>query len=197
MAPDGRPPEFFLGAEATEQVADWLASVGLESEPNIVAMAPGAAHATKRWPLEHWRRLIRQCGHGRPRRRHRGWARRCRPGAALSDDAGARVANAAGTFGLQATGALLQRARALVSGDTGVMHMATGSGNAGGGAVRPHGRGLWFLPLHPPRPPCWSCPSPAGPAPRRGARGARWATTAAWSISSPASCTEALGRRLR
>ncbi|HMU62585.1 MAG TPA: glycosyltransferase family 9 protein, partial [Gemmatimonadales bacterium] len=35
---------------------------------------------------------------------------------------------AAGQFGLQGTGALLSRASALVSGDTGVMHMATGVG---------------------------------------------------------------------
>ncbi len=34
----------------------------------------------------------------------------------------------AGRFGLQGTGALLKRSRALVSGDTGVMHMATGVG---------------------------------------------------------------------
>ena len=34
----------------------------------------------------------------------------------------------AGEFSLQETGALIARARALVSGDTGVMHMATGVG---------------------------------------------------------------------
>jgi heptosyltransferase-2 len=36
--------------------------------------------------------------------------------------------SAAGRFGLQMTGAVLRRAKALVSGDTGVMHMATGVG---------------------------------------------------------------------
>ena len=53
IKPDGCPPDFFLGAEAGEEVFDWLRTVGLEREPNIVALAPGAAHATKRWPLEH------------------------------------------------------------------------------------------------------------------------------------------------
>ena len=38
------------------------------------------------------------------------------------------MASAAGEFSLQETGALLTRAAALVSGDTGVMHMATGVG---------------------------------------------------------------------
>ena len=36
-----------------------------------------------------------------------------------------QVASAAGVFGLQSTGALLRRSMAVVSGDTGVMHMAT------------------------------------------------------------------------
>ncbi len=49
-------------------------------------------------------------------------------GASLAAGSSGRVASAAGSFGLQATGALLRRARALVSGDTGVMHMATGVG---------------------------------------------------------------------
>jgi ADP-heptose:LPS heptosyltransferase len=38
------------------------------------------------------------------------------------------VVVAAGRFGLQGSGALLARSAALVSGDTGVMHMATGVG---------------------------------------------------------------------
>src|SRR2546423_370311 len=41
---------------------------------------------------------------------------------------GGAAASAAGEFSLQETGALLQRARVVVSGDTGIMHMATGVG---------------------------------------------------------------------
>src|SRR5205814_7561523 len=39
-----------------------------------------------------------------------------------------QAVTAAGEFSLQETGALLARARVLVSNDTGVMHMATGVG---------------------------------------------------------------------
>ena len=128
VAPDGSPPEFFLGAEAAEQVSAWLASVGLESEPNILAIAPGAAHATKRWPLEHWRALVDKNVKDGFAVVVVGGPDDAALGMALADNRKGRVVSAAGSFGLQATGALLQRARALVSGDTGVMHMATGVG---------------------------------------------------------------------
>jgi len=46
----------------------------------------------------------------------------------VAEGGGNSVASAAGEFSLQETGALLARARVVVSGDTGVMHMATGVG---------------------------------------------------------------------
>lgn len=128
VTPDGGPPEFFLGPEAGEQVSAWLASVGLESESNIVAIAPGAAHATKRWPLEHWRALVDKNVKDGFAVVVVGGPDDAALGATLADSGRGRVASSAGVFGLQATGALLQRARALIAGDTGVMHMATGVG---------------------------------------------------------------------
>ena len=169
VTPDGAPPEFFLGAEAGEQVAAWLASVGWEAETNIVAMAPGAAHATKRWPIEHWRMLVDKMVKEGFAVAIVGGPGDVALGAALSESGGGRVASSAGVFGLQATGALLHRARALVSGDTGVMHMATGVGTPVlalfGPTVEafgffPYARqaGVLELPL-----PCRPCTSQGGP----------------------------------
>ncbi len=169
VGPDGLPPDFFVGAEASEQVTAWLTSVGLESEPNIVAMAPGAAHATKRWPLEHWRVLVDTAVSDGLAVVIVGGPNDAALGAALSEARGKRVANAAGVFGLQATGALLKRARTLVSGDTGVMHMATGVGTPVvalfGPTVEAFGffpyssqAGVLELPL-----PCRPCTSQGGP----------------------------------
>lgn len=128
VTPDGGPPDFFLGPEAGQEVAGWLDAVGLAGEPEIIAVAPGAAHATKRWPLEHWGALI-------DRLVSDGFAVAILGGpddaplaARLLARSRSRVASATGGFGLQATGALLRRVRALVSGDTGVMHMATAVG---------------------------------------------------------------------
>jgi lipopolysaccharide heptosyltransferase II len=169
VAPDGGPPEFVVGAEASEQVSAWLDSVGLESEPDIVAMAPGAAHATKRWPPEHWRTLIDKSVRGGLAVVIVGGPHDAALGALLSDGGGGRVVSAAGLFGLQATGALLKRARALVSGDTGVMHMATGVGTPVVALFGPTVEAFGFFPyasqatvLELPLP-CRPCTSQGGP----------------------------------
>lgn len=125
VEPDGGPPEFYLTPAARAHMTHWLAEIGLDRKP-FAALAPGAAHATKRWPIAHWRGLsdrLRQLGLGivvvgGPQDR------------VLADELGgsADIANAAGEFSLQETGACLARATVAVSGDTGVMHMATGVG---------------------------------------------------------------------
>ena len=145
VRPDSGPPEFFLGAGARDRVARWLGERGLAGRP-FVALAPGAAHATKRWPIAHWIALA---------------ARLRAAGSALvvvggPDDrglAGQLAANGglesgAGEFSLQETGALIAQARALVSGDTGVMHMATGVGTPVVALYGPTVEQFGFFPYH-------------------------------------------------
>lgn len=125
VEPDGAPPEFFLAPAARERIASWLAQHGLDRQP-FAALAPGAAHATKRWPIPHWKALagrLRELGYGLVAIGGPGESDR-ELAAALGPD----VVNAAGAFTLQETGACLARAAVLVSGDTGVMHLATGVG---------------------------------------------------------------------
>ncbi len=125
VQPDGDPPDFFLAPTARERVAHWLAERGLDRQP-LAALAPGAAHATKRWPTRHWRSLaeqLRSVGYGLVALGGPGGGDR-----ELAGELGPGVVNAAGEFTLQETGACLARAKVLVSGDTGVMHMATGVG---------------------------------------------------------------------
>jgi lipopolysaccharide heptosyltransferase II len=128
VAPDGKPPEFVLGVEAEREATAWLESARLGQERTVIAVAPGAAHATKRWPLGHWRVLIRRLVAQGFDVAIVGGADDAPIGVELSHLTDGRVVNAAGALGLQGTGALLRRSAALVSGDTGVMHMATGVG---------------------------------------------------------------------
>jgi heptosyltransferase-2 len=58
------------------------------------------------------------------------------------------AASAAGEFSLQETGALLARSRVVVSGDTGVMHMATGVGTPVVALFGPTVRQFGFFPYH-------------------------------------------------
>jgi heptosyltransferase-2 len=145
VEPDGGPPEFHVGDPARARVAAWLAQRGLDAAP-LAAVAPGAAHATKRWPVAHWTALAERLGAaglrpiviGGPA--DRGVAQQLAPDAA----------SAAGEFSLQETGALLARARVLVSGDTGVMHMATGVGTPVVALFGPTVRQFGFFPYRAP-----------------------------------------------
>jgi heptosyltransferase-2 len=146
VAPDGRPPEFFLAAEAKAEVDQWLAASGIAQARPLIAVAPGAAHATKRWPLHHWHSLIGQLvRQGRDVVVVGGVADQA-IAAALTANKPTGLISAAGRFGLQGTGALLQRAVALVSGDTGVMHMATAVGTPVVALFGPTVREFGFFP---------------------------------------------------
>lgn len=146
VLPDGKPPDFFLGPDAERQASDWLAAAGLAQNRPVIALAPGAAHATKRWPVEHWRSLIQQIVAESFDVVIVGGPDDSQLGTTLSQGTGGTVVSAAGVFGLQGTGAVLQRAAALISGDTGVMHMATGVGTPVVALFGPTVRAFGFFP---------------------------------------------------
>ena len=60
VEPDGGPPDFYISEEADCRAAERLVALELGRERPIVAIAPGAAHATKRWPVEHWVDLVKR-----------------------------------------------------------------------------------------------------------------------------------------
>jgi len=123
VTPDGGPLEFHIGAGARERADVWLGQRGL-SDGRLAALAPGAAHATKRWPVAHWIALA-------DRLRGAGYAPVVVGGPddrGIAQQLAGHAESAAGECSLQETGALLARAKVLVSNDTGVMHMATGVG---------------------------------------------------------------------
>jgi heptosyltransferase-2 len=123
VRPDGGPPEFFLAGAARARAAQWVREHHLTGRP-LVVLAPGAAHFTKRWPQERWIALAQ-------RLRERGYGMVAVGGPedrAAADALTPLAANAAGACTLQETGALLARAQVAITGDSGVMHMATGVG---------------------------------------------------------------------
>ena len=110
-----------------------------------MAFAPGAAHATKRWPAERWVELGRRLN-------SRGFDLALVGGSGDADLAAGiasgldRAASAAGRLSLQGTAALLASCRGLVSGDTGVMHMAAAVGTPVVAIFGPTVRAFGFFP---------------------------------------------------
>jgi heptosyltransferase-2 len=146
VQPDGEPPDFFIGEEADKRAGDGLSSLGLGRDRPIVAMAPGAAHATKRWPAEYWVDLIRRITPTGADVVVLGGPDDAELASRIAERAGANVASLAGALGLQETGAVIRRAEALISGDTGVMHMATGVGTPVVALFGPTVRQFGFFP---------------------------------------------------
>ncbi|MGH7584817.1 MAG: glycosyltransferase family 9 protein [Gemmatimonadales bacterium] len=128
IVPDGGPPEFGLDAREIAWARTWLGIRHLGMRRRLVVVAPGATHATKRWPIEAWKALVADLTArdrdvvvlGGPEDRDLAQA--------ISAVGGERAASAAGEASLQGTGGLLSASTVAAAGDTGVMHMATGVG---------------------------------------------------------------------
>ncbi|MGH7578767.1 MAG: lipopolysaccharide heptosyltransferase II, partial [Gemmatimonadales bacterium] len=146
VVPDGGPPDFYIGEEADETVTRRLAGLGLGKDRPIVAMAPGAAHATKRWPVAHWVDLARRITPTGADVVLLGGPDDTALAGRIAALAGVGVVNLAGPLGLQETGAVIRRAEVLISGDTGVMHMATGVGTPVVALFGPTVRQFGFFP---------------------------------------------------
>ncbi|HEU5219326.1 MAG TPA: lipopolysaccharide heptosyltransferase II [Gemmatimonadales bacterium] len=148
VTPDDGSLEMFLSRPTLDAAEQFLAARGIGSVRQLIALAPGAAHFTKRWPLHHWTALVRRLvEHGNdvvvvggPEDRELALA--------VAEAGAERAVSAAGAFDLPGSAAVLKRARALVAGDTGVMHMATAVGTPVlalfGPTVEPFG----FFPYH-------------------------------------------------
>lgn len=146
VTPDDGGLEFYTTQSAESEAEAFLAAKGIGRSRGVIAIAPGAAHATKRWPERHWTALVEQASRtqdllvlGGPAEREIG-----------ERLAGTRagVANAAGVFSLVGTAALLKRVRVLVAGDTGVLHLATAVGTPVIGLYGPTVREFGFFPYH-------------------------------------------------
>lgn len=147
VAPDGGPPEFFTTQDAERDAEAFLREAGLGTTRPLIALAPGAAHWTKRWPATHWEALVLRL-RGSNDLVVLGGAGDHALGEQLAAVGGARLANAAGRFSLVGTAALLKRARALVAGDTGVLHLATAVATPVVGLYGPGVVELGFFPYH-------------------------------------------------
>lgn len=125
VTPDGGSLEMFLSRSDLEAAEGFLAARRLGQSRQLIAVAPGAAHFTKRWPTHHWIALVRRLVEAGNDVIVLGGPQDLAIGEAVAAAGGEFAATAAGAFDLPGSAALLKRTRALVSGDTGLMHLAT------------------------------------------------------------------------
>jgi heptosyltransferase-2 len=151
VVPDGGPPELFLSPDAEEQADRWLGQAGVGRDRPFVAFAPGAAHATKRWPAEYWVQLVRRVVATGADGLLVGGPDDTMLAAEVASRSGTRTVSLAGVLGLQTSGAVLKRAAALVTGHTGAMHIATAVGTPLVALFGPTVRAFGYHPYNAPR----------------------------------------------
>ena len=170
--PDGDPAEVFLDIATLHRADQALAAGGRRDDSHtLLALAPGAAHATKRWPIAHWADLATRLeAQGTADLVVLGGPEDVAAGAAIAAAAPSRTVNLAGALTLRETAAVLKRARAAVAGDTGLLHLATAVGTPVVGLYGPTVEAFGFFPYRGRATvlqrdlPCRPCSSHGGPA---------------------------------
>ncbi len=121
-APDRREPEIYPSSGDREAVDRLLAEAGISGE--FVALAPGSAWATKRWP--YFPELARALADDVPLAIVGGPGDRA-DARAIRNALGTagQVADGAGVLSLLASGELIRRAVALVANDSAPVHLAS------------------------------------------------------------------------
>lgn len=123
LVPDGAGAELHVPREIESRVK---AAVRKENDrQSILALCPGAKHWTKRWPVESFTLLAREWTASPGRAVFVLGGPEDQPlGNAIRQGAGEKVRNFCGHFTILETAALLDLCDAVVSNDTGLMHIA-------------------------------------------------------------------------
>lgn len=125
VALDGGGLEFFVPPEAEAEAAAQFSAWGLDRQGPVLAVVLGAAHRTKRWPAAHFAELIRL--RGGPVLLLGGADARADADAILAQ-VQAPLADGVGRFSLAVSAALMRRCGAVLTHDTGMMHIAAAFG---------------------------------------------------------------------
>jgi len=120
-APDRREPEIFPSAGDRDAVDALLAEAGIRSP--FVALAPGSAWGTKRWP--HYPELARALAGDVPLAIAGGTGDRADARAIRTALGNLPVADGAGRLTLLQSGELIRRAAVLVANDSAPVHLAS------------------------------------------------------------------------
>jgi lipopolysaccharide heptosyltransferase II len=148
VAPDPGSLELFLPRATLQAAEQFLAHHGIGARRQLIAVAPGASRFTKRWPRHHWVALVHRLVDSGNDVIVLGGAAELELAREIAAAGGAAAASAAGDFDPAGTAALIKCARALISGDTGAMHLATAVGTPVAALFGPTVEAFGFFPYH-------------------------------------------------
>ncbi len=123
---DGLGLEVHLSKRTQQKGEALLAQHGIGGKRRIVALAPGAGRATKRWPAEGYIKVAEHFGKNGYTIILLGGKEDKELSGRIVKTATVAVEDFTGTTGWQESAALLSRSQLLVTNDTGVMHLACG-----------------------------------------------------------------------
>lgn len=148
VTPDGKPLEMFIGRDAMDEAGRRLREKGIGQGRALVALAPGAQHATKRWPARQWQILAATLTEQGSDVVVLGGPAESALGEDIATAAGDRAVSVAGLVGLGVSAALLKLARCAVTGDTGLMHLAAAVSTPVVALFGPTVQPFGFFPYH-------------------------------------------------
>jgi ADP-heptose:LPS heptosyltransferase len=115
---DGAGLDYFISKADEISKEDLPAS----HQAGFIACVIGAAHGTKRWPVEKWKEFCKEMNHpivllgGREDAEN---------GEAIAATDTIKVYNACGKFALNESADIIRRSKLVITNDTGLMHIAT------------------------------------------------------------------------
>lgn len=125
--------DFQIPAEATARIAERLTGLGIDQDATLVLVNPGASAASRQWPVESLAAFLDHARRARP-----DWRLALTGGPGRDQEIAAAVlarverpdtvVDLVGKTSFKETGALLRRADAMVTMDTGPMHLAAAVG---------------------------------------------------------------------
>jgi ADP-heptose:LPS heptosyltransferase len=125
---DTRRLHYFVRPEAATRGAELRAAAGIAGDDRVIAMQLGASRAIRQWPTASFTALGRALAAAGFRIMVIGGGGDRALGDTVVEGIGDAAVNTCGRTGVGELGAILARAEALITGDTGPMHMAVAVG---------------------------------------------------------------------
>jgi ADP-heptose:LPS heptosyltransferase len=108
------PPQLFVSEKARQQAA-----LLLRNTTDFTVLVPSAAYELKRWPLEYWLQLVKK----HPQQKFVVLAGK-NDSFTVAFDAEPNVLNLSGKTDLMTSAAIIEKARNVVTNDTGLLHFS-------------------------------------------------------------------------